>query len=257
MSTMFNESATPVVVEGLTVGYGSNPPILEDLNFTIEPGEIFGILGGSGSGKSSVLYNIIGLFKPRGGRVSIFGQDLWAEGGKYLNLCRQQFGMMYQSGALFGSLSLLQNVSMPLKEFTNMSPESIETAARLKLSLVGLGGFEHYLPAHISGGMQKRAAIARALALDPKLIFLDEPSAGLDPITSAGLDELIVTLSRNLNISFGVVTHELGSIMAIMDRVILLDKETKGIIAQGHPLELAKLKAPPYAVAFFNRKSLD
>ena len=257
MSTMFKKTAYPLAVEGLTVGYGSKPSILENLNFTIEQGEIFGILGGSGSGKSSVLYNIIGLFKPRGGQVSIFGQDIWAGGGKYMNFCRQQFGMMYQSGALFGSLSLLQNVSMPLKEFTDMSPKAIETAARLKLALVGLSGFEYYLPAHISGGMQKRAAIARALALDPKLIFLDEPSAGLDPITSAGLDELIITLSRNLNISFGVVTHELGSIMAIMDRVILLDKETKSIIVQGHPKELAKAKDHPYAVAFFNRQSLE
>ncbi len=247
----------PVEVKGLTVAYGSSPPILENLNFTIRPGEVFGILGGSGSGKSSVLRNLIGLVKPRAGRISIFGQDLWAEDGRYLNQCRHKFGMMYQAGALFGSMNLLENVAMPMREFTDMSPGAIETSARMKLSLVGLAGFEYYLPVRISGGMQKRAAIARALALDPKLIFLDEPSAGLDPITSAGLDYLITTLARNLGISFGVVTHELGSVMNIVDRAILLDKAARGIVAEGRPADLAQLKTPPYVVAFFNRKPIE
>ncbi|MDR0882783.1 MAG: ATP-binding cassette domain-containing protein [Candidatus Adiutrix sp.] len=249
--------ATPVRVEGLTVAYGQNPPILENLNFAIRTGEVFGILGGSGSGKSSVLRNLIGLVKPRAGQVFIFGQDMWAEEGRWLNVCRRRFGMMYQAGALFGSLNLLENVSMPLREFTDMSPAAVETAARMKLSLVGLAGFEYYLPVRISGGMQKRAAIARALALDPKLIFLDEPSAGLDPITSAGLDQLIRTLARNLGISFGVVTHELGSVMNIVDRAILLDKAAKGIVAEGRPADLAQMTWPPYVVAFFHRRPLE
>ncbi|MDL2227251.1 ATP-binding cassette domain-containing protein, partial [Deltaproteobacteria bacterium OttesenSCG-928-M10] len=191
------------------------------------------------------------------GRVFIFGQDLWAGDGRFLNQCRRQFGMMYQAGALFGSLNLLENVSMPMREFTDMSPEAIETAARIKLSLVGLAGFEYHLPVHISGGMQKRAAIARAMALEPKLIFLDEPSAGLDPITSAGLDQLISTLAQSLGISFGVVTHELGSIMNIVDRAILLDKAAKGTVAQGRPADLARDSSDPYVSAFFNRKSLQ
>ncbi|MDR1081025.1 MAG: ATP-binding cassette domain-containing protein [Deltaproteobacteria bacterium] len=243
----------PLESEGLTVAYGDSPPLLENVDFLAWPGEILGILGPSGCGKSSLLRHLVGLNWPRTGRVRLFGEDIFAGGERSLDRARHRFGIMYQGGALFGNMNLIENVQMPLREFTSLPPAALEAAAALKLELVELAGFERYMPSEISGGMRKRAAIARAMALDPGLIFLDEPSAGLDPVTAASLDELIMTLSKNLRITFVVVTHELRSIMRAVDWAILLDKRLKGIAAEGSPRYLAEESDSPEARRFFLR----
>lgn len=241
-------------VENLTVGY-DDTVVLKDISFEVKRGEVFVILGGSGCGKSTLLKNMIGLYRPETGRILIDGDDLaTAEGADRLRLLRR-FGVMYQSGALFGSMSLLENVRLALEEFTDLEDEEMDLIARMKLQLVGLSGSENKMPSELSGGMQKRAAIARAMALDPALLFLDEPSAGLDPITSAGLDQLILQLARSLGITFVVVTHELASIYAIAGRVIMLDKETRGIIATGRPEELRDHSDTPVVRQFFHREA--
>jgi phospholipid/cholesterol/gamma-HCH transport system ATP-binding protein len=235
------------------VAYGDDPPLLEDMNFEAERGEILGILGPSGCGKSSLLRHLVGLNWPRTGKVTQFGVDIFADGEKGLARARRRFGIMYQGGALFGDMNLLENVQMPLREFTSLPRSALEAAAALKLALVGLSGFERHMPSEISGGMRKRAAIARAMALEPDLLFLDEPSAGLDPVTAASLDRLILSLSRNLGITFVVVTHELRSIRRAVTRAILLDKKAKGIAAMGTPEFLAEQSGTPEARAFFLR----
>ena len=241
-----------IVVKDLTVGYGDNI-ILQNLNFSVKRGEVFVILGGSGCGKSSLLKNMIGLYEPPVGDVLIEGDDIvTAEGAERQNILTR-FGVMYQQGALFGSMNLLENVRLFLEEYTDLSAEQMSLIARCKLDLVGLLPYESFMPSEISGGMQKRAAIARAMALDPDILFLDEPSAGLDPITSAELDQTILSISRNLGITFVVVTHELPSIYTIADRVIMLDKTTKGIIAEGQPQWLRDHSDVPLVRQFFNR----
>jgi len=212
--------------------------ILNDISFEIYRGEIFFILGGSGSGKSTLMKNMIGLYRPSGGAVLIDGRDIAATEGDDRMDALKLFGVMYQNGALFGSMTLIENVRLPLEEWTDLPSEAMEVIARLKLQLVDLAGFEHHMPSELSGGMQKRAALARAMALDPQILFLDEPTSGLDPILSAELDRLIKRLSNTLGITFVVVSHALSSIYSIADRVIMLDKDTKTIVAEGRPREL-------------------
>jgi phospholipid/cholesterol/gamma-HCH transport system ATP-binding protein len=249
-------SSAPVAIDvrGVAIGYGERV-ILHNLDFQIHRGEVFVILGGSGSGKSSVLKAMIGLNEPLSGQVLFDGEDIVkAEGAVRLRLLRK-FGVMYQSGALFGSMTVLENVRLPLDEFTDMGPEEKEIAALAKLNQVGLLTAASRMPSELSGGMQKRAAIARALALDPHILFLDEPSAGLDPITSAGLDQTIRSLSRGLGITFVVVTHELQSIYAIADRCIMLDAGRQTIVAEGVPADLRDHSKDPYVRQFFLRQA--
>lgn len=248
-------SNEPIIrVEKMTAKYGERL-VLDSVSFEVSRGEIFVILGGSGCGKSTMLKHMIGLYQPFAGDIHIGDVSVVSAKGAERDALIRRFGVMYQSGALFGSMTLLENVCLPLEEFTGLGKESRELIARMKLSLVGLAEFVHHMPSEISGGMKKRAAIARAMALDPEILFLDEPSAGLDPVTADELDDLIIQLSRTLKITFVIVTHELPSVYKIADRVIMLDARTKKIIAEGNPSELRDSHEDEWVRNFFNRKS--
>lgn len=234
-------------VRDLAIGFGGRP-LLEDLTFDVGSGEVFAILGGSGCGKSTLLRHLIGLQEPLSGSIHYTGV-----GPPQQALAPPRFGVLFQSGALFGSMTLLENVALPLQKWSPLPPDAVTAVAAARLRVVGLAGFEHHLPAEVSGGMKKRAGIARALALDPKLLFLDEPSAGLDPQTAADLDELILTLRGSLGVTTVVVTHELASIFRVVDTCILLDRSASGIIARGSPRELRDRSTDPRVQGFFLR----
>ncbi len=242
-------------VRNLTIGYGDRI-ILRDLNFTVRQQEIFAVMGGSGCGKSTLLKHIIGLYPPQKGDVRIFGRAMCGDRRPKMDELAKLFGVTYQGGALLGSLTLAGNVALPLEEHTHLSKAEIRQIVHDKLSLVELGGFEDFMPAEISGGMKKRAGLARALALDPPLLFFDEPSAGLDPLTSAELDKLLLRLRREYGRTIVIVTHELDSVFTIADRVIMLDRETRTIAASGDPRDLKDHCPIPWVREFLNRGGL-
>jgi phospholipid/cholesterol/gamma-HCH transport system ATP-binding protein len=249
---MAGESSPPIHVEHLTMAYGDHV-IIRDIDFSVEESEILLIVGGSGSGKSTLLRHLIGLQHPAAGRILYRGKCLGAASEPEREAMLRRVGVLYQNGALISSMTLLENVSLPLQEHTHLSPREIREIARLKLALVGLRGFDDFPPSALSGGMQKRAGLARALALDPRSLFLDEPSAGLDPITARRLDDLILDLRSSLGTTFVVVTHDLASIFAIGDTCVFLDGPSHSQIAQGPPRELLSRCDDPRVHAFLTR----
>jgi len=226
--------AAHIEIRDLTMAYGSFV-IQKDLDFTINRGEVFIIMGGSGCGKSTLMRHMIGLHRPARGKVLVNGTDLWAAGPEERSGLLRRMGVLFQSGALWSSMTLAENVGLILDAYTDFPPKDIRELASLKLSLVGLAGFEDFYPSEISGGMRKRAGLARAMALDPEILFFDEPSAGLDPISSRRLDDLILELRNSLGTTIVVVTHELASIFAIGDNSVFLDPDTRTMIDEGNP----------------------
>jgi phospholipid/cholesterol/gamma-HCH transport system ATP-binding protein len=242
-----------IVVDGLTARFGDNT-VFERVSFQVNRGEILVILGGSGCGKSTLLKHLIGLYPPTAGRVLLNGIDIMTDDESKLHSLKTGIGVLFQSGALFGSMTLAENIGLTLQEFTDLDEETIDLIVKMKLDLVNLAGYENHLPEEISGGMAKRAGLARAMALDPAVLFFDEPSAGLDPVTAAELDILIKSLNAGMGTTMVVVTHELESIFAIAHRVIMLDKSARGIIAEGDPRDLKENSPDPRVKNFFNRK---
>ncbi len=241
-----------IFVHNLTMAYGSLV-IQRDLTFTVQHGDIFIIMGGSGCGKSTLLRHLIGLQAPTEGEVFYDGQSFWKIKPAERARMMRRFGVLYQSGALWSSMTLAENIALPLEQYTDLSPSQIRDLVSLKLALVGLAGFDDYYPSEISGGMQRRAGLARAMALDPDILFFDEPSAGLDPISSRLLDDLILELRDSLGATVVIVTHELASILTIGTNSVFLDVDAKTMIAQGDPKKLLAEPPDPKVRQFLTR----
>jgi phospholipid/cholesterol/gamma-HCH transport system ATP-binding protein len=233
----------------LRVRFGDRE-VLHGLTFDVRHGETLVVIGGSGSGKSTMLRTLVGLEKPSAGQVRIKGVDITTAGDREMDAIRKRIGLAFQGGALIGSMDVGENIALPLLEHTELEPSTIEVMVRIRLEQVGLSGFEHYTPSQLSGGMRKRAAFARAMALDPEILFFDEPSAGLDPITAAGIDDLLLSLKKAYALSMVVVTHELASAFLIADRIIMIDD---GNIAAMGPVEEVRNSRQPRVRQFLDR----
>jgi len=251
---MANNTAL-ITINDLTMAYGDFV-IQHDLNFEIRRNDIFIIMGGSGCGKSSLMRHMVGLKRPKTGQVIYGNTSYWDSAQVEQQQIKQSFGVMYQSGALWSSMTLAENISLLLEQYTDLTPQACARVALLKLALVGLRGFEDFYPSEISGGMQKRAGIARAMAMDPEILFFDEPSAGLDPVSAKNLDNLILELSDSLGTTMVIITHELASIFAIGNNSVFLDPETKTMITSGNPNTLLKECDNPKVQAFLTRGKL-
>ena len=252
MENHVNQITPRIEVRDLTMAYGSFV-IQHDLNFTVKNGDIFIIMGGSGCGKSTLLRGLVGLKEPAKGQVFYDNVSFWDSEPAGQEAIMRRHGILYQAGALWSSMTLAENVALPLDEYTDLSPSQINELVSLKLSLVGLAGFEEFYPSEISGGMRKRAGLARAMALDPDILFFDEPSAGLDPISAQRMDELILELRDSLGATIVVVTHELASIFTIASNSVFLDGETRTMIAAGDPNKLLAESNDPKIRSFFTR----
>lgn len=243
-----------IEVSDLTAKYG-DAVVLKDVSFDVRPGEILAIIGGSGCGKTTLLRHLVGLKKPFSGRITIDGLDIADHDDAAFDAALRKIGILFQGGALFGSMTIAENVALPITEYTNLKQTAIAHLVRMKLCSVDLGGYENHLPSELSGGMIKRAALARALALNPDILFLDEPTAGLDPVISAEIEELILRINHSLGTTMVIITHSLNIIFKVAHRIIMLDKTAQGIIAQGDPRYLKEKSPDPKVRQFFNRQA--
>jgi phospholipid/cholesterol/gamma-HCH transport system ATP-binding protein len=243
-----------IEVQELTAKYGE-AVVLKDVSFKVRRGEILAIIGGSGCGKTTLLRHLVGLKPPAAGNILIDGLDIADHENAAFDAALRKFGILFQGGALFGSMTIAENVALPITEYTDLKPTSIAHLVRMKLCSVDLGGYENHLPSELSGGMIKRAALARALALNPEILFLDEPTAGLDPVISAEIEELILRINHSLGTTMVIITHSLNIIFKVAHRIIMLDKSAQGIIAQGDPKHLKEKSPDPKVRQFFNRQA--